>query len=550
MLHIVTPAKSNVHGSFVKCIQRVLQSMHDVTFELCTGKSNIVHARSITMTRWYDKAGPDDLFLFIDSDQTFTPDDVRRAMELPDCDVACGIYANSAGEPNAYMMDLEAFCDHGKNDKMLYGGTGFMLVRKSICDKIVKYIEDLDGGSRFAIDGVGVVPFFRTRLVEPEGNLKPTNMKHWLGEDYSFCWMVRQCGGVIRGFISPTLGHEVLNVRYFCPPNYTGKTWKPGSIVYLCGHSLVRFDPTEKHLGGSEKAVVQLCKRWAKTHEVTVFGNVNKGVYDGVDYRPMEEFNKTDKFDTIIAWRSFGCVYLPDIKAKTILVDLHDNSSRHDKMVGILAHKVFLKSLHHRELKKSVPDGKVCVIPNGIDDEVFQASSGPFRMTNRFIYASSYDRGLEDIVKNVWPKIRVKWPTAELHCFYGMELLDEEDRTRLQCMFDEDNGVFDHGRVTIDELIIEKQKAAFHLYPTDTDAEIDCISIRESALLGCIPIIKNKGVFKERKGIPFDDSIFDNKKMRRVRQDIQKSAMESEPTWDDVARTWLRFMPSGVSLAT
>jgi hypothetical protein len=124
-----------------------------------------------------------------------------------------------------------------------------------------------------------------------------------------------------------------------------------------------------------------------------------------------------------------------------------------------------------------------------------------------------------------------------------MDLLDEEDRMRLQCMFGEDNGVFDHGRVTIDELIIEKQKAAFHLYTTDTDAEIDCISIRESALLGCIPIIKNKGVFKERKGIPFDDSIFDTKKMRRVREDIQKSAMESEPTWDDVARTWLRFMP-------
>jgi hypothetical protein len=298
-----------------------------------------------------------------------------------------------------------------------------------------------------------------------------------------------------------------------------------------------------KDLGGSEKAVVQLCRRWAKTRDVTVFGYVNEGVYEGVTYRSIEAFNKSDTFDTIIAWRCYGCVYVPDLKAKTILVDLHDTSSRHDKMVGILAHKVFVKSLHHRALKKDVPDGKMCVIPNGIEDVVFQAAKRPSahtRLSSRFIYASSYDRGLEEIVKTVWPLIRARCPEAELHCFYGMTLNDEEDRARLQRMFDAEESVFDHGRVTIDELIIEKQKAGFHLYPTDTDAETDCITIRESALLGCIPIIKNKGVFKEREGLVYSEKIHDAESMRRFRENMQRSVMATEPTWDEVATAWLR----------
>jgi hypothetical protein len=46
--------------------------------------------------------------------------------------------------------------------------------------------------------------------------------------------------------------------------------------------------------------------------------------------------------------------------------------------------------------------------------------------------------------------------------------------------------------------------SSFQLYVTNTISEIDCISIKESVLAGCIPIISNFGVFEERDGIHYD----------------------------------------------
>ena len=65
-------------------------------------------------------------------------------------------------------------------------------------------------------------------------------------------------------------------------------------------------------------------------------------------------------------------------------------------------------------------------------------------------------------------------------------------------------GVMDHGRRPVDEIAKEKWKSSFHLYITDTNQEIDCISIRESLVCGCIPLISNSGVFKDRDGLHFE----------------------------------------------
>src|SRR5207237_979504 len=46
------------------------------------GLSNLDLARSILLTEWYDNAADDDLFLFVDSDQTFTAEDVHALIDL------------------------------------------------------------------------------------------------------------------------------------------------------------------------------------------------------------------------------------------------------------------------------------------------------------------------------------------------------------------------------------------------------------------------------------------------------------------------------------
>ena len=68
----------------------------------------------------------------------------------------------------------------------------------------------------------------------------------------------------------------------------------------------------------------------------------------------------------------------------------------------------------------------------------------------------------------------------------------------------EQPGVMDHGRRPMKDIILEKWRSTFHLYITDCVGEIDTISIRESLITGCIPLLSKEGVFKEREGLKFD----------------------------------------------
>jgi glycosyltransferase involved in cell wall biosynthesis len=577
-LTIFTPSKSTINTTFTECILRILTSnivdliKMKVDFYPSHGMSNIVHARSIALTNWYDISKDGDLFLFIDSDHVFTKEDIVNLVNLKNCDVSCGIYCKSSGDPNAYPVDLNAFLDNYRDNRLLYAGTGFMLIHRPICTRLVNLIKQLDGEEgRFCINADNpnnTIPFFRTRIVNSENNLQPVDVKHWLGEDYSFCWLVRQCGGTIRGFISNTLGHEVSTIKNFFPNNFKANTWPIGSIVYICGNSPIRFDPTEKYHGGSEKVVIQLCKRWVKNPmvtSVTVFGNVNEGNYDGVEYKTFDKLDLADQFDTVILWRNFGIKQISSIKANNVLVDYHDyvNNDEQLKIVSALAKKVFVKSMYHRDqVIHTVKNACIEVIPNGVEEDVFDAiKRNPitYRNSKRFIYASSYERGLEKILKYCWPYIRKNIPDAELHCFYGMQISSPVLKNKINKLFTETDGVYDHGRVDISEIIKEKQKSSFHIYLTDCPSEIDCISVRESALLGCIPLITHENVFNERIGKFFKmdrqnneiesykdiandivKMINDEKYTEDIRKEIQAEALKVESSWDTVAGEWIK----------
>ena len=65
-------------------------------------------------------------------------------------------------------------------------------------------------------------------------------------------------------------------------------------------------------------------------------------------------------------------------------------------------------------------------------------------------------------------------------------------------------GVMDHGRRPMNEIIKEKWRSSFQLYITDCPGEICCISVRESLVTGCIPLISKSNVFANREGLHFD----------------------------------------------
>jgi hypothetical protein len=115
-------------------------------------------------------------------------------------------------------------------------------------------------------------------------------------------------------------------------------------------------------------------------------------------------------------------------------------------------------------------------------------------------------------------------------------------------------GVMDHGRQPMEMIVREKYLSTFHIYLSSSIAEIDCISIRESLITGCIPLITKETVFLERDGVQYVFNPNDNTNLENVALDIvnkmndftfvenARTALKKSSTiigWDKVAELWL-----------
>jgi hypothetical protein len=295
-------------------------------------------------------------------------------------------------------------------------------------------------------------------------------------------------------------------------------------IVYYTGGFGKPWSPTDKSLGGSEQAIVNLCENWVlKGLKVAVYADIlnnNKKelTHNNVDYKNWKTLPFNHRFKTIILWRANGFFSgAPfDLKAKNIYWDLHDNFADQDQLItcykkyGSKITKILFKSEYHVKafndyFKVSLSKDKYVVIPNGILVDKFSNNwDNVKRNPYRFCYVSYYTRGLMHIIPNIWYIIKQIEPRAELHLYYGMEMFNDENLKNQLKILTGCPGVIDHGRQSIEMIVREKYMSSFQLYVTNTISEIDCISIRESLVAGCIPLISNFGVFAEREGIHFD----------------------------------------------
>jgi len=357
---------------------------------------------------------------------------------------------------------------------------------------------------------------------------------------------------------------EQLKQKYLQPT-----VWPEKSIVYLAGKTIEEWTPEslKTGLGGSETAIVQLSKEWVKLgYKVTVFGNcgAKEGMYDGVDYKNYYRFNKYDTFDTLIIWRAPWELDFK-FKAKRIWLDCHDVLNPLEFTQERIANvdKIFVKSRFHRDFIPHVPDDKIVIIPNGFDKELCRynkAKRNPYSL----IYSSSYDRGLEQMLTWGWPIIKKEIPEAELHIYYGWNLFDAVHRNNPERMMWKkkmielmsQDGVFEHGRIGHEKLLEEKSKSSIHYYVTNFE-EIDCISIRESAAVGCVPVTSNYAALKEKdyvikiNGDPnlqktHEDAareivwLLKTKEMEKYRQEFKERARKE--SWQEQAKLWISVL--------
>ena len=304
------------------------------------------------------------------------------------------------------------------------------------------------------------------------------------------------------------------------------KEYQEYDVVYFTGIASIKWDPNDKKLGGSEQAVVCLSEKWVELGKsVVVYGNFSEEkVLNGVHYKMGETYPVNKYAKVLIIWRTPGIIPLLelDFKADKVILDFHDNFSYtlahldRTKLLRFLEKVTLLhfKSMYHKNsfeefMNAKINDNEYAIIPNGIRVEMFKNNKclndeqpivrNPFR----FCYCSSYDRGLVDILENVWPYIYAQEPRAEFHVYYGMDYIFDENFKNKVSQLLAQPGVMDHGRQSVEMIIREKYMSTFHLYLSASVAEIDCISVKESLVTGCIPIISNLGVFAERHGLQF-----------------------------------------------
>ncbi len=339
-------------------------------------------------------------------------------------------------------------------------------------------------------------------------------------------------------------------------------------IEYYAGFFQPEWDPEAKDLGGSEQAIVHLSKSWAASGlRVAVYANIKtEKICDGVTYVQPHRFSFQRAHNIVICWRASGCFIIPiRFSCKKLYVDFHDNFDNSLKFLRNYSHKIdgyFFKSKFHAacydRMIEHVDDDKKHIILNGLRIEEFTQTKPVERDNLRFVYASSYDRGLLWMVKGLWPVIQKLEPRAELHVYYGFDSMRKETKENQGILLEAfaTGNIMDHGRQPVDIIAREKFRAGFQLYPSMSAAEIDCISIRESLVAGCIPILSKYGVFMERDGFFIDFDIRDPNTLIKPAIEIVKLARDAArcealraelaksktiKSWDTVADEWKKI---------
>lgn len=351
-------------------------------------------------------------------------------------------------------------------------------------------------------------------------------------------------------------------------------------IAYYCGDTAHEWNPEmakTKGIGGSEEAVINLAKQWVKEgYTVTVFNNCGLEPMrcDGVEYKPYWYYNPKDKYDITVLWRHPALAGY-DINTKKIFVDLHDvipPGEFNEKRLGKID-KILVKTKAHRVLFPNIPDEKFVIIPNGQDPELFEKGieKEPYLMVN----TSSPDRSL-DVLPKLFQEVKKHVPEAKLVWAYGWEIFDNtfaNDKHKMEWKKKivedmREAGIENLGRLSQNECALLYQRGSILAYPSEF-YEIDCISVKKSQAVGCVPITTDFAAFEEsnkygikiksnknvdnwtrpyQMGFGIDDERVQRAWVKAVVRELKKPTDTTQMRkwakkfdWDKISKQWLNL---------
>lgn len=271
-------------------------------------------------------------------------------------------------------------------------------------------------------------------------------------------------------------------------------------IIIFAGDSHESWSPksVESGVGGSEEAIINMALELTKLgNKVTVYNRCedDAGEYEGVMYRDYLEYDQQE-CDVFIAWRNIT----PWKMAKNYKVGyhwLHDTTAEKDVMqaLSLGAKKVMVLSKWHRRLYPNIKNEEIFLTRNGVNLADFDQTVE--RVPHSLFWGSSYDRGLVDLLQDIWPKVKLAVPDATLRVAYGYQtmakILGEDSRQfkDFKANLDElmeQEGITHLGRISHKEVAKEMLQADVWAYPTWWP-EISCITAMKSQIGGAIPVV-------------------------------------------------------------
>jgi hypothetical protein len=323
-LTIAFPAKFQIHARFAMTLMEVVDTLRkcqttwDIKTHYILGKSNLSHARSVIVTEWYETAKSEDGFFFIDTDHTFTAEDVLRVVGL-EGDLNAGIYCNRNRDPTCFPLEGR-FTDLAENIPLKYAATGFLFFQKKALDVIHSWMKTNEGLDRVIISDFKdhiesrTIPFFHAVIEPPR---ESDGKRFWLGEDFSFSYRAFQAGLKIRGCVSYTLGHDIPYVVFNDKPRRGPQEWIPIVVGIYCGC----VEPSE--------SLLNQCRVLSARGFHIVIYSLKVGNEYTILMKRYEEFHAEDTMETCILWGSSTIPVLDSIKnvrKKYLMLDTIETS--------------------------------------------------------------------------------------------------------------------------------------------------------------------------------------------------------------------------------
>lgn len=270
-----------------------------------------------------------------------------------------------------------------------------------------------------------------------------------------------------------------------------------------------------KHsLGGSETAGICLAKALVKLgHNASIFCNTDApGVWDGVKYINAAYWNefaiKNPHTVSIVqrtpdAFRLTGASKLNYLWCHDLALRRYSHMFR--SVLWNVDRVVVLSDFMKDQYKEvyGVTDELLFQTRNGVDFDLIDSVPEQKRDMNSILYAARPERGLDVLLKEIFPRMKAINPNLKLSiCTYLNPVGLPEEFTAEIANLCREHGVNDLGHLAKVDLYREMKSHGLYVYPTPSPtspefAEVSCIAAIEAQACGLPIVCTNKGALGE-----------------------------------------------------